>query len=179
MKQEIFLNIEGLLEFFKTKKLYFFGYGSLLWKPDFAYSSFTVETLEGFYRDACILATHYRGTRTKPGLVFGLLPGKSCIGKLFSIEDDKKEEVIQKLWKREMIEDVYLPAVLQFKQRHTLAFLANTKSSHFCNLPKAEKLALINTARGSEGRCLDYIKNAKLELQKFNLVDPLLEELFS
>src|SRR6185369_16846687 len=49
-----------------------FGYGSLMWKPDFPYIDIVPASLHGYHRAFCIHSTHYRGTRENPGLVLGL-----------------------------------------------------------------------------------------------------------
>ena len=60
MKQ--FLDFKKLLDFYKNKQLLVFGYGSLMWNPDFEYQSSEVFNLQSFYRDFCVFSTHYRGT---------------------------------------------------------------------------------------------------------------------
>ena len=58
MKQ--FLDFKKLLDFYKNKQLLVFGYGSLMWNPDFEYLSSEIFNLQSFYRDFCVY--HYRGT---------------------------------------------------------------------------------------------------------------------
>ena len=136
MKQ--FLDFKKLLDFYKNKQLLVFGYGSLMWNPDFEYQSSEVFNLQSFYRDFCVFSTHYRGTEEKPGLVLGLRKedNRNCIGKLFVVAEEKKEEVLSRLWEREMLGDIYIPTVLSFHKK-TLAknlageiftFVANSQS---------------------------------------------------
>src|SRR3954466_4710161 len=54
------------------EELRVFGYGSLMWRPDFPYIEIVPAALHGYHRAFCIRSTHYRGTREKPGLVLGL-----------------------------------------------------------------------------------------------------------
>ena len=114
MKQ--FLDFKKLLDFYKNKQLLVFGYGSLMWNPDFEYQSSEVFNLQSFYRDFCVFSTHYRGTEEKPGLVLGLRKedNRNCIGKLFVVAEENKEEVLSRLWEREMLGDIYIPTVLIF-----------------------------------------------------------------
>ncbi len=185
-----FLNFAKLLDFYKNKQLLVFGYGSLMWNPDFEYQSSELFTLQGFYRDFCVFSTYYRGTKEKPGLVLGLIKkdNKNCTGKLFVVADEKKDGVLGKLWKREMIGDIYIPTAIPFHKkvldknlsdkklaREILTFVVNKQSAKFCQLSNEKKLETIQSAKGGEGKCLDYIKNTKKELQKFKVSDPVFE----
>ena len=183
MKQ--FLDFKKLLDFYKNKQLLVFGYGSLMWNPDFEYQSSEVFNLQSFYRDFCVFSTHYRGTEEKPGLVLGLRKedNRNCIGKLFVVAEEKKEEVLSRLWEREMLGDIYIPTVLPFHKK-TLAknlageiftFVANSQSVKFCQLSNEKKSEIIQSAKGKEGACMDYIKKTQQELQKFKISDPAVD----
>ena len=64
--------------------LWVFGYGSLMWNPGFAHLRAEKAVLHGAHRALCIYSTHYRGTPDKPGLVFGLKAGGSCVGMAYT-----------------------------------------------------------------------------------------------
>ena len=90
-----------------------------------------------------------------------------------------------RLWEREMLGDIYIPTVLPFHKK-TLAknlageiftFVANSQSVKFCQLPNEKKSEIIQSAKGREGACMDYIKKTQQELQKFKISDPLFESL--
>ena len=51
--------------------LWVFGYGSLIWRPGFAFEEQAKARLSGYHRALCILSHVHRGTPEKPGLVFG------------------------------------------------------------------------------------------------------------
>ena len=55
--------------------MWFFAYGSLIWKPACDFVEIRTGVVRGWHRAFCIRSTHYRGTREKPGLVLGLAPG--------------------------------------------------------------------------------------------------------
>jgi cation transport protein ChaC len=57
-----------------------FGYGSLMWRPGFAYLERIGAVLHGRRRAFCIYSVHHRGTPQRPGLVLGLAEGGSVRG---------------------------------------------------------------------------------------------------
>jgi cation transport protein ChaC len=52
-----------------------FGYGSLMWRPGFAFVERQAAVLHGRRRAFCIYSVHHRGVPGRPGLVLGLAPG--------------------------------------------------------------------------------------------------------
>ena len=60
--------------------LWVFGYGSLMWRPGFAYARRSKALLRGWRRSLCVLSHVYRGSPERPGLVLGLDRGGACPG---------------------------------------------------------------------------------------------------
>ena len=52
--------------------IWIFGYGSLMWQPDFPFTEAAPALLRGYHSSLCIYSTEYRGTWERPGLVLGL-----------------------------------------------------------------------------------------------------------
>ena len=65
--------------------LWVFGYGSLMWRPGFAYARRCKATLRGWRRSLCVFSHVYRGSPERPGLVLGLDRGGACQGVAFEV----------------------------------------------------------------------------------------------
>ncbi|MCB2099802.1 MAG: gamma-glutamylcyclotransferase, partial [Rhodobacterales bacterium] len=89
--------------------IWVFGYGSLMWRPGFTYQEMRQARLQGYHRALCVYSHHYRGTPERPGLVLGLDRGGCCVGMAIRVAARDSEAVIDYLWQREMLNDVYLP----------------------------------------------------------------------
>lgn len=92
--------------------MWVFAYGSLLWNPGFAYKAAYRARLQGYARRMCIASFHHRGTPERPGLVLGLDAGGSCLGLVYQVDAGDQDPVMRYLWQREMVTNVYKPAVL-------------------------------------------------------------------
>ena len=66
-------------------ELWIFGYGSLMWRPDFAHEEAVHARVDGWRRGFFIYSTHHRGSHARPGLVLALDRGGSCEGMAFRV----------------------------------------------------------------------------------------------
>ena len=80
-----------------------FGYGSLIWNPGFAFVRSERALLRGAHRSLSVYSHRHRGTAERPGLVFGLSRGGSCVGVAFEVEAAKWDEVFAYLRARSRI----------------------------------------------------------------------------
>jgi len=87
--------------------LWVFGYGSLMWRPDFPYEERTPATIAGYHRAFCVASTHHRGSINRPGLVLGLDRGGACTGIAYRIGKANARQVLTYLRERELIYGVY------------------------------------------------------------------------
>ena len=67
------------------RPLWVFGYGSLMWNPEFPHTDRRMALLHSYHRRFCVYSHRYRGTPEKPGLVLGLDHGGSCHGVAFEV----------------------------------------------------------------------------------------------
>lgn len=139
-----------------------FGYGSLMWDPEFEPASSQRARIYGYARRPCIKSTTYRGTPRRPGLVLGLDAGGSCTGLALGVPRAQRTAVMRHVMVRECFHGVYWPRVLTAHVRGggqlpCLTFVANrTSPAYVAALPPAQVRAIILAARGQRGPCVDY-----------------------
>ena len=95
---------------FPEGDLWVFGYGSLIWKPGFAFLEQKPARLIGEHRSLCIYSMVHRGTPEKPGLVLGLDRGGACQGVAFRVAATERKTTVAYLREREQVTSVYIEA---------------------------------------------------------------------
>jgi cation transport protein ChaC len=168
----------------RTKPLWVFGYGSLMWHPGFATPETRPARLQGWHRALCIYSEHYRGTPQKPGLILGLLPGGACRGLAHRLPPKQYDAVRRYLWTREIDNDgVYEEQVrpIHLADGRTvpaLVYLADRAHRQFAGkLPISRALRLVRQGHGATGSNLDYLLNTVRHLADLGLTDGPLETL--
>ncbi|HVM85054.1 MAG TPA: gamma-glutamylcyclotransferase [Candidatus Binatia bacterium] len=152
-----------------------FGYGSLMWRPDFPFIDIAPATLHGYHRAFCIRSTHYRGTRQRPGLVLGLDRGGMCHGRLFRVKPEHAAEVAEILHRREMVSGVYEPRWLKVRLKDgrtstALGYVADRKHPQYAGkLAESEIARRIRGAVGRFGSNVEYLKNTVLHLEEMGI----------
>ena len=163
--------------------LWVFAYGSLMWSPEFPHAARSMGRVHGYHRALCILSSRYRGTPEKPGLVMGLCRGGSCAGMAYRVHNGQAKEVLDTLWKREMLNNVYVPKFVPVsveggKRVQALAFLADTKHRLFIDeLDVDGRARLVAQGVGQRGRCVDYIRNTLDHMRELGVHDPHLSRI--
>lgn len=86
-----------------TTRCWIFGYGSLIWRPDFAYVARRPACLRGWMRRFWQASPDHRGVPAAPGRVVTLRrrPGGTCWGMAYRLEGDAGERVLAQLDFRE------------------------------------------------------------------------------
>ena len=84
--------------------LWVFGYGSLLWRPGFAFTEKVPARVTGLHRSLCIYSFVHRGTPERPGLVLGLDRGGACRGIAFRVAAAEREAMVAYLREREQVD---------------------------------------------------------------------------
>jgi cation transport protein ChaC len=177
------MELEQFLHVVPRGDLWVFGYGSLMWSPEFAYEERRTGLVHGYHRALCILSSRYRGTPRKPGLVMGLCSGGSCWGMVFRVHNRRAKQVLDVLWGREMLGRVYTPkfvrvAIRGAQQVHALAFVADQEYRHFVReLDINGRARLVAQGVGQRGACVDYIHNTLEHMRELGLHDPHLSRI--
>ncbi len=162
--------------------IWVFAYGSLIWNPAINVVEQRVGTMYGYHRAFCVRTVVSRGTRRAPGLMLGLERGGACRSPAYRIAKDTLETEITLLFRREMMTNVYRPKWVwmscEGQKLPVLAFVMNTRHSLYVGrLPETEVVRIIATARGSLGRCSDYLFQTVESLHAVNIRDRHLEHL--
>ena len=173
-----------LHEWGSDQDLWVFGYGSLIWRPDFDHTERRAAKVHGWHRALKMWSRVNRGTPDCPGLVFGLLSGGSCRGMVYRVDKTHARQVIINLWLREMVTGVYdprwLPCHTPEGPVQALAFtLARTSPNHTGALPDHEYRRIFAQASGRYGTTRDYAQATYDELRKLGIHDRALARLLA
>ena len=166
------------------KGVWVFGYGSLMWNPDFKLSEKRTGTVTGYHRSLCLKSMVYRGTSDYYGLVFGLDKGVSCQGIAYRIAEENIHSEMQKIWEREMFAGTYIPTWVNVTSKQgaisAVTFVINHEHEHYIpNLELEEIAERVVRAEGTCGTCHDYVQNTVKRLHLLGLRDPALEQLLT
>lgn len=165
--------------------LWVFAYGSLMWRPGFAYEEVEHAKLVGWSRAFCIYSRYHRGTERRIGLVLGLDRGGACEGMAFRVKAENAAATLDYLREREQVISVYrealVPVTLMTPERPevmALAFLVErAHPSYAGRLPLAEQAQLIRGACGRSGSNIEYLTSTLDHLQELGIRERAIERL--
>ena len=162
--------------------LWVFGYASLIWRPEFDASEAHLTRVHGWHRALKMWSRINRGSPECPGLVFALLRGGSCAGMLYRVPARSAQDVLARLWEREMPMSVYEPRWLPCPTPHgtvrALAFtLAREHPSYTGNLSAARLHEIFQHATGRFGSTRDYAEQTLQALRHIGIEDRALARL--
>jgi cation transport protein ChaC len=165
-----------------SEDLWIFGYGSLIWRPDFEFAEQRTAVAHGWHRALHMWSRLNRGTPECPGLVFALLSGGSCRGVAFRVPAALGMQTLATLWPREMPTGVYDPRWLACQTREgrvrALAFtLSRASPNHAGALADDDYRRIFLEARGRYGTTLEYVQQTHDELVRRGMHDPRLARL--
>jgi cation transport protein ChaC len=174
---------ESLAHWDRRSPLWVFGYGSLIWKPEFEFEEREPARIHGYHRRLCLRSVLYRGTHECPGIVAGLDRGGSCLGMAYRIGAAQVAPVFGQLWEREMFLGSYRPTWMRAWLRNgahaqALAFVVRRDAFNYGGrLSEDEVVEILGRACGIRGTSLDYVQRTVAALHEAGLRDPNLERL--
>ncbi len=160
-----------------AEDLWVFAYGSLMWRPDFAYEERVGARVFGFHRALCIYSHHHRGTAERPGLVLGLDRGGSCVGLCFRIAASERTATLEAVRARELISGVYaeIAAPVRLADGRRLVavtYVAKRDHEQYAGaLDTIEVARLVAQGHGQYGPNIDYVRNTQAHLAAMGLRD--------
>jgi cation transport protein ChaC len=159
--------------------LWVFGYGSLMWRPNFEFSEQAPAALIGAHRSLCIYSFHHRGTEESPGLVLGLDEGGACRGAAFRVAPENADFTLAYLREREQITDVYVEASKPIslldgsgRELEAVCFIVDKSHPQYAGrLPLETQARLVRIAVGRSGTNIDYVLNTVRHLEEAGIHD--------
>jgi len=157
----------------ESGELWVFGYGSLMWRPGFAFLDRFPARLIGMHRALCVYSHVHRGTPERPGLVFGLDRGGMCRGIAYRVAASARAETVAYLRGREQVTSVYREAMRRIeledsaRRRLTaLCYLVDRGHAQYAGrLSLAERLHFVRQGHGQSGPNREYVLDAVRALE--------------
>src|ERR1700674_2405956 len=156
-----------------------FAYGSLMWRPGFAFLERVPARLVGAHRALCVLSHVHRGTPERPGLVLGLDRGGTCRGIAYRAAAGDRAATLAYLRAREQVTMVYRQSVrtgilLAHPERRVRAVCYVVDRGHpqyAGRLDLATQLHHVRQGHGQSGHNRDYVLATVKELEALGCRD--------
>uniref|UniRef100_UPI003342B26E gamma-glutamylcyclotransferase n=1 Tax=Castellaniella defragrans TaxID=75697 RepID=UPI003342B26E len=156
--------------------LWIFGYGSLVWRPEFDHIESRMAHIHGYHRALCLWSRVNRGTPEVPGLVFGLDVGGSCQGRAYRIAADQVPPIMTALWRREMPSGAYIPRWLACRTPEglvqALVFTMDRAADGYVpGLSLEQIVPIVRQGHGQYGSCTEYVLQTAEALEAAGIHD--------
>jgi len=166
-------------------EIWFFAYGSLIWKPACDFVEIRTGLVRGWHRAFCLgWNNRFRGSDKSPGLMLALDRGGACNGVLYRIPPDAVEDNLVKLFEREMgwRPSPFPPRWVNVKSGErtikALTFCIDRNSGRYVSGLSMNALAdMLATAVGSRGSMAEYLFATVQHLELLGIHDPHLWQL--
>ncbi|XP_048841520.1 glutathione-specific gamma-glutamylcyclotransferase 1-like [Brienomyrus brachyistius] len=149
------------------KSLWIFGYGSLVWKPDFKYKRSKVGYIQGYKRRFWHGDNFHRGNDEKPGRVVTLVEDDDACtwGVAYEVTGSQIEESMKYLNVREAVLGGYVTKVVEFvprgesQPRHrALVYIATADAANYLGRAGHRDIAAqIAVCKGKSGHNIEYL----------------------
>jgi glutathione-specific gamma-glutamylcyclotransferase len=148
-----------------AEDLWVFAYGSLMWRPGFAFLERLPARMVGLHRSLCVYSFVHRGTPERPGLVLGLDRGGACRGIAYRVPMAERASTVAYLRAREQVTSVYRESMRpvwlkQSPQRQVsaLCFMIDRGHAQYAGrLSLEQQLHHVRQGHGQSGANRDYV----------------------
>jgi len=160
-------------------ELWLFGYGSLIWNPEFEYDEKHIATVRGFARSFCMWSIHHRGSEENPGLVLALDQDENtdCEGVAFRVPSHLADETMARVRERELISSAYLEVktpvqLTDGRMVEAITYIINRDHVQYCkHLSLEEQAQIIARSVGGRGHNSEYLYNTAAHMVDLGIND--------
>jgi len=164
----------------EREDMWFFAYGSLIWKPACDFIEIRTGMVRGWHRAFCLgWNTRFRGSEQNPGLMLALDRGGACKGVAYRLPPDAIEANLKKLFEREMgwkpspFPPRWVNVVTEERPIRALTFCIDRRSERYVTGLSEEQVAtVLARAVGSRGSMAEYLFNTVDHLEQLGIHDP-------
>jgi cation transport regulator ChaC len=159
--------------------LWIFGYGSLVFRPDFPHRERCAASLAGFERRFWQGSTDHRGVPGAPGRVVTLVPtaGARCFGLAYRLAPEEADDVLAALDRREQGGYARADVAIQLgvadgEPAKALTWIATPDNPNWLGPAPIEAIAAqVRGSRGPSGANLDYVLRLAAALREHGAGD--------
>lgn len=161
-------------------EMWFFAYGSLIWKPACDFVEIRTGVVRGWHRAFCLgWNTRFRGSEKNPGLMLALDRGGACKGVAYRLPPEAVEANLKKLLEREMgwkpspFPPRWVDVVTSEGRIRALTFCIDRKSTRYVAGLSEERIGtVLARAVGPRGSMAEYLFNTITHLESLGIHDP-------
>ena len=136
-----------------------FGYGSLMWQPDFPYIERRPALVRGWHRAHALCSTMSWGSPERPGLILTLVGGGSCLGTAFRVAPGHWWRTRGYLRQREAAyRHIQVTVVTPQGEISALTFVADPSHGRYIGRQNLDKSArMVAQGAGGKGTSRGYL----------------------
>ena len=140
-------------------KNWVFGYGSLMWQPEFSYIERRPAMLFGWHRAHALTSTIAWGSAERPGLIITMLRGGNCLGVAYRVASGRWRQTNSYLRRREVAyRHVWVEVVTPVGKINALTFTAKPSNSRYIGKqPLVRSALMVVQGKGRKGASSDYL----------------------
>lgn len=170
------------MQTFANGPLWVFGYGSLIWNPEFPVAERRLARARGWRRSFCMWSIHYRGSEAAPGLVLALDRDEAafCDGVALRVAPGEEAATLAMLRERELVSSAYVEVSMELETAEgvvsALAYVVDCHHAQYCGgLELEDQARIIARAIGGRGPNRDYLWSTTAHLTELGIADPELD----